>query len=292
MKPPTMRISWPEMPAPVSQYPLALVPRALPCQFWPVWRQSVANRTGSLTCQTVYCPSLTSARAGAAAQKPASASVATILFINIPLWCVRSACERRCRPVQLSSVIRYAGRFSRPVGVATRRREVFSQNALLERRYPDIQFLANQIVKTKPAPSSSVRSTGYVNIVILLWSSCERTKSRTKKSRRIMAHPEFKGSITTTGRSEAIRLDKALFKAHPEFRQRAKVRATVIGPGSMLVTLDQSEAAISDEIERDPVVAAYLAFLERDMTERPSVLEPITGADIARIRALTKDVTV
>jgi len=107
-----------------------------------------------------------------------------------------------------------------------------------------------------------------------------------------MAHPEFKGSITTTGRSEAIRLDKALFKAHPEFRQRAKVRATVIGPGSMLVTLDQSEAAISDEIERDPVVAAYLAFLERDMTERPSVLEPITGADIARIRALTKDVTV
>ena len=40
--------------------------------------------------------------------------------------------------------------------------------------------------------------------------------------------PSFSGSITTTGKSEAIRLDKALFKAHPEFRQRAKVRAHVI----------------------------------------------------------------
>jgi len=36
-----------------------------------------------------------------------------------------------------------------------------------------------------------------------------------------MATPEFKGSITTTGRSEAFRLEKALFKAHPEFRQKA-----------------------------------------------------------------------
>ncbi len=43
--------------------------------------------------------------------------------------------------------------------------------------------------------------------------------------------PSFSGSITTTGKSEAIRLDKALFRAHPEFRQRAKVRAHVIGPG-------------------------------------------------------------
>ena len=29
--------------------------------------------------------------------------------------------------------------------------------------------------------------------------------------------PSFSGSITTTGKSEAIRLDKALFRLHPEF---------------------------------------------------------------------------
>ena len=60
-----------------------------------------------------------------------------------------------------------------------------------------------------------------------------------------MARAEFKGSITTTGRSEALRLDKALFKAHPEFKQRAKIRAHVIGPGSLLVTLDSSEGGLS-----------------------------------------------
>jgi antitoxin PrlF len=107
-----------------------------------------------------------------------------------------------------------------------------------------------------------------------------------------MAHAEFKGSITTTGRSEAIRLDKALFKAHPEFRQRAKVRAAVIGPGSMLVTLDAGETAETNDIERDPVVAAYLAFLERDMGEHPEELQAFRDSDIARIRALTKDVLV
>jgi antitoxin PrlF len=110
-----------------------------------------------------------------------------------------------------------------------------------------------------------------------------------------MPIPEFKGSITTTGRSEAIRLDKALFKAHPEFRQRTKVRAHVIGPGSLLVTLNSSEFGdpdIDDSIERDPVVVAYLSFLERDMKEHPERLQPFTEADLARLEALTKDVAI
>jgi antitoxin PrlF len=110
-----------------------------------------------------------------------------------------------------------------------------------------------------------------------------------------MPSPEFKGSITTTGRSEAIRLEKALFKAHPEFRQRTKVRAHVIGPGSLLVTLNSSEFGdpdIDDSIERDPVVLAYLSFLERDMKEHPERLQPFTEADLARLEALTKDVAI
>lgn len=109
-----------------------------------------------------------------------------------------------------------------------------------------------------------------------------------------MAAPEFKGSITTTGRSEAFRLDKALFKAHPEFRQKAKIRAHVIGPGSVLVTLDREEGNSRDaeEAERDPVVSAYLSFLERDMSEHPERLRPFTEADLARIEALIKDVSV
>ncbi|HEY9756541.1 MAG TPA: hypothetical protein V6C97_15340 [Oculatellaceae cyanobacterium] len=43
----------------------------------------------------------------------------------------------------------------------------------------------------------------------------------------------YKGKSTTTGTSEAIRIDKALFKQHPEFRQQAEVRADIIGPGNL-----------------------------------------------------------
>lgn len=107
-----------------------------------------------------------------------------------------------------------------------------------------------------------------------------------------MSRSGFKGSITTTGRSEALRLDKALFKAHPEFRQKAKVRAHVLGPGTLLVTLDRDEVAEDDAVERDPVVAAYLAFLERDMAAHPERLQPFTQGEIARIEALTADVSV
>ena len=35
----------------------------------------------------------------------------------------------------------------------------------------------------------------------------------------------YKGTVTTTGKSEAIRLEKALFKSHPEFSQKSKVLA-------------------------------------------------------------------
>ena len=103
--------------------------------------------------------------------------------------------------------------------------------------------------------------------------------------------PSFSGSITTTGRSEAIRLDKALFKAHPEFRQRAKVRAHVIGPGHLLVTLadDPAHDAPSD-VERDPVVSAYLAFLERDMLAHPDQVTPIAEPELVRLRRLTEGV--
>jgi antitoxin PrlF len=110
-----------------------------------------------------------------------------------------------------------------------------------------------------------------------------------------MPRATFKGTITTTGRSEALRLDKALFKAHPEFRQKARIRAHVIGPGSLLVTLDADDplgAEAADAFERDPVVAAYLAFLERDLREHPERLQPFTEDELARLEALTKDVVV
>ena len=102
--------------------------------------------------------------------------------------------------------------------------------------------------------------------------------------------PSFSGAITTTGKSEAIRLDKALFKAHPEFRQRAKVRAHVLGPGHLLVTLADALGPASDEVEQDPVVSAYLAFLESDMLAHPEHITPLPEDELVRLRRLTDGV--
>lgn len=102
----------------------------------------------------------------------------------------------------------------------------------------------------------------------------------------------YRGKIITTGRSEAIRFDNALFKSLPAFRQRAQVRAHVLGPHSFLVTLDEAvPKPDEDELERDPVVAAVLDFLERDMRNHPERLTPFTEAEIARVYGLTEGVS-
>jgi antitoxin PrlF len=99
----------------------------------------------------------------------------------------------------------------------------------------------------------------------------------------------YTGTITTTGKSEAIRLEKALFKSHPEFRQKTKVHAHVIGPGTMLVTI-AAETAI--ETEADPVMAAFLSFLSADMARTPERIEPLAATRIEEARELTRGVAV
>jgi antitoxin PrlF len=100
----------------------------------------------------------------------------------------------------------------------------------------------------------------------------------------------FTGSITTTGKSEAIRLDKALFRLHPEFRQKAKVRAQVISPGHALISVVDDEAAPAQD--EDTVVLAFLAFIEKDLKTRPGRRSRMSKASLARAVRLTKNVTV
>jgi antitoxin PrlF len=102
--------------------------------------------------------------------------------------------------------------------------------------------------------------------------------------------PTFSGSITTTGKSEAIRLDKALFRLHPEFRQKAKVRAQVISPGHALISvIDENAPQLPED---DPVITAFLAFLETDMTKHPKRIAPLSKRTIARATRVTKGVKV
>ena len=99
----------------------------------------------------------------------------------------------------------------------------------------------------------------------------------------------FSGTVTTTGRSEAIRIDKALFKAHPEFRQKAKVRVDVIGHGTILISVVEEAERSEDD---DPIVGAFLAFLERDIAKHPDRVGPLSESRIQEAVRLTKDVSV
>ncbi len=102
--------------------------------------------------------------------------------------------------------------------------------------------------------------------------------------------PTFSGSITTTGKSEAIRLDKALFRLHPEFRQKAKVRAQIISPGHALISVVGEEQDSAEEA--DPVVSAFLAFLEEDMKKHPGRRTRLTPKQLNRAIRLTKKIQV
>ncbi|MCW5824571.1 MAG: type II toxin-antitoxin system PrlF family antitoxin [Cyanobacteria bacterium TGS_CYA1] len=99
----------------------------------------------------------------------------------------------------------------------------------------------------------------------------------------------YKGKITTVGTSEAIRLDKDLFKQNPEFKQAAEVKADIIGPGMMLITVTNNSNLDSED---DPIVSAFLAFLTNDITKNPAAITPLDASAIAQAKALTAGMTV
>jgi len=65
----------------------------------------------------------------------------------------------------------------------------------------------------------------------------------------------FTGTVTTTGRSSALLLEKPFFRANPEFKVKAKVTAHVVGPGFVLVAVDAESVSAADH-DADPVAAA------------------------------------
>ena len=95
----------------------------------------------------------------------------------------------------------------------------------------------------------------------------------------------YSGKITTVGSSNAIRIDKDLFRQHPEFRQQAEVKADVISPGKMLISVENIET----KTEYDPVLNAFLSFLESDMVRHPRSITAIDTKTIKRAKFLTTE---
>ena len=106
-----------------------------------------------------------------------------------------------------------------------------------------------------------------------------------------MSHGKFAGSITTVGTSEAIRLEKELFRAHPEFRQKAKVQASYIAHGKLLISVIDDGPKSSSE-ESDPLVDAFLGLIANDISNNPRRVKGLSKSIASRGSKLAKHVVV
>jgi hypothetical protein len=99
----------------------------------------------------------------------------------------------------------------------------------------------------------------------------------------------YKGRFTRTGNSKSYAFESALFRSHPEFDTR-NVEAEYIGPGVLLVRAvgAEDDAGPGD----DPVLGAFLAFIERDMIEQPAHIEPLSADLLARAERLVGNMEV
>jgi len=95
----------------------------------------------------------------------------------------------------------------------------------------------------------------------------------------------YHAKAATVGNSKALRLESALFRAHPEFSS-GEFTVSVIAPGRLLVQAT-SQAA---KDETDPVFDAFLGFLEHQMAQRPDLISAVTRSDLNEADAVLKGV--
>jgi antitoxin PrlF len=98
----------------------------------------------------------------------------------------------------------------------------------------------------------------------------------------------YTARATTSGTAPALAFTKAFATEHPEFTA-GRFEAHVIAPGRLLISA-QVEAEVEDG--DDPVLGAFLSFLDRQMSEHPEMIRPLTAAELAAIDELVEDVEV
>ena len=99
----------------------------------------------------------------------------------------------------------------------------------------------------------------------------------------------YRGKVTQIGNSKGVRLDAAFFKAHPEFS--AEVSATMVAEGQVLLSAQAPARRQSARGEvADPVMLAFLGFLEGEMLAHPEALVPADPEQLKRIAKLVDGV--
>lgn len=107
---------------------------------------------------------------------------------------------------------------------------------------------------------------------------------------RIETYPAAPARI---GNSRGYRIDAALFQAHPEL-QEGGFEVAYLGAGTLLVR-PRTEASGSEgdaQDDADPVMAAYLAWTERTMTQQPERLRPLSQDEFAFAEKLVAGIEV
>jgi len=100
----------------------------------------------------------------------------------------------------------------------------------------------------------------------------------------------YTARATTSGRAHALAFTKDLAREHPEFT-KGRFDIHVIAPGRLLVSaIDEPVSAADDE--SDPVLGAFLGFLEQQMEMRPDLIRPFTARDVEGLDELLKDTVV
>jgi len=94
---------------------------------------------------------------------------------------------------------------------------------------------------------------------------------------------QYEGTVVQVGNSRGMRLPAGFFNAHPEFN--GKVQVTVVADGAVLVSAKSAPRRKAQDEEADPLVASFLQFLEKQMSEHP---EDIVAADADQLRRIGK----
>jgi antitoxin PrlF len=99
----------------------------------------------------------------------------------------------------------------------------------------------------------------------------------------------YTARATTSGTAPALAFSKAFAAEHPEFTE-GRFEAHVISPGRLLISAPVEAA--DDDDENDPILGAFLGFLERSMREHPELVRPMTASEIAGLDELLEGVEV
>ena len=98
----------------------------------------------------------------------------------------------------------------------------------------------------------------------------------------------FHATATKVGNSKGLRLDAALYRDHPEFASGEYV-VDVIAPGRLLVRAKGPEL-VTAEAEADPMLGAFLAFMDQQMLASPALFTALDRAQVALIESLVEGV--